>query len=118
MKQWNELGYEISPSDLMDMVLNYWISIIYTNSKRELQDLEGLFSNQGNNMLSSLNIPEYVIAKISGDEDFKNIKEVLNSVASDKDKRNTKNLVLSTSSISHGVDEDSFNQMFFFWITK
>lgn len=114
VKQWNELGYEISPSDLMDMVLNYWISIIYTNSKRELQDLEGLFSNQGNNMLSSLNIPEYVIAKISGDEDFKNIKEVLNSVASDKDKRNTKNLVLSTSSISHGVDEDSFNQMFFF----
>ena len=111
---WKNLGYELSENDLIKMNMDYWISIVYNNSKRESQDLENLFVNQGNNTLGNLGIPEYIIAKISGDEDFKDIKEVLSNIVSDKDKRNTKNLILATSSISHGVDEDSFNQMYFF----
>lgn len=111
---WNAQGYSVSKDELFRINMDYWISIVYNNSKRESQDLENLFVNQGNNTLGNLGIPEYTIAKISGDEDFKDIKEVLSNILSDNDKRNTKNLILATSSISHGVDEDSFNQMYFF----
>ena len=59
-------------------------------------------------------IPEFKSSMIIGDTDFNEIKRVIYEIQSKKDKKETHNLLLATSSISHGVDEDAFNQIFFF----
>ena len=56
------------------------------------------------------------IVRMTGDEDFSQIKESLNSMTSTDNKRETDNLILATSTISHGVDSKYFNNIFFYGI--
>ena len=53
---------------------------------------------------------------MTGDEDFTEIKDSLNDIQREKIKMKTHNLILATSTISHGVDEDEFNNIFFYGV--
>lgn len=107
-------GFQAGEEELKQILQHYLISIIYNNSKNDAGTIRAILENQGSNTLSSENIKDFNIAEISGDVEFKTIKSVMHNVESDPDKYNTKNVIIATSAISHGVDEDCFNQIYFF----
>ena len=109
-----ENGFDGDKNDLLKILNYYLITIIYNNSKNDAGLIRANLENIGNNTLASENIQNFDIAEISGDVEFKTIKNVMHNVESSEDKNNTKNVIVATSAISHGVDEDCFNQIFFF----
>jgi hypothetical protein len=110
----SKLGFEGDIKQLNDIIMKYYIEIVYHNSKSDTRELASALQNQGNNYLHSKGLNEYEISEISGDSDFKDIKSVIYRIQKEADKKLTPNLIMATSSISHGVDESSFNQIFFY----
>lgn len=110
----NKYGYIPHEKTLKEWIDDYFISIIYNNSKKDSLSLGATFENQGNNYLRERGIPQYNIAKITADEDFSVIRSVLFDIHDESNRYESTNLILATSSISHGVDESTFNEMFFF----
>lgn len=110
----SKLGFEGDSKQLNEIIMKYYIEIVYHNSKSDTRELASALQNQGNNYLHSMGLNEYEIAEISGDSDFKDIKSVIYKIQKEVDKRLTPNLIMATSSISHGVDESSFNQIYFY----
>lgn len=53
---------------------------------------------------------------MTGDESFQDVREVLAEVENNSDVYDGINLITATSMISHGVDADRFNVMFFYGI--
>lgn len=51
---------------------------------------------------------------MTSDVDFQTVRKTLFDIQSNRRNFNSTNLLLATSTISHGVDEDSFNLMYFF----
>lgn len=113
-----EVRFDSDEDGLRNILHNYLISIIYNNSKNDAGTIRAILENQGNNDLLRENFPNFDIAEITGDVEFKTIKNVMHDIESDKDKYKTKNVIVATSAISHGVDEDCFNQIFFFGMPK
>ena len=66
------------------------ITIIYNNSKNDAGTIRAVLENQGSNMLRSENVQDFDIAEITGDVEFKTIKNVMHDVESDSNKYNTK----------------------------
>lgn len=109
---------------------DYWIFLEYNNVKRDGNNVEGALKTPVNEQLSQEGVPEFVSSQMTGNEGFREVLRVLEKVqskgsvlpgpaertarkkgASDLDGLNT---VIATSTISHGVDADRFNLMFFF----
>ena len=107
-------GFDGDKADLLQILNNYLIEIIYNTSKRDVGNIYSALEDIGNNTLARYGIPPYKIAEISGDIDFKIISSVMHDIESKHDKYEAKNMIIATSSISHGVDEDCFNLIFFF----
>lgn len=110
-------SYGMSEEDFKKMVYHYWTTIIYFISKRDSNNLVNTFEQQAN--LKSLEEHEdatFNIAKMTGDEEFSEIKTTLQEIESEKDKKKSKNLIMATSTISHGVDSKEFNDIFFYGI--
>lgn len=114
LEEFKLLGFVGNSQDLYDTLNDYLISIIYNNSKMDSSNLQQAIENLGDNDLTTNNYPSFNIGNISGDEDFTKIKDIMHNIEITKDKKDTDNLILATSAISHGVDEDCFNQIFFF----
>ena len=92
----------------------YWTTIVYFNSKNDNNKLRNTFDQQANiEHLGDIPDAKFNIIKMTGDEDFTEIKDSLNDIQREKNKMKTHNLILATSTISHGVDEDEFNNIFF-----
>ena len=51
---------------------------------------------------------------MTSDEDFQQVRKTLFDIQDNKHELDAKNVILATSTISHGVDEDAFNIMYFF----
>jgi hypothetical protein len=113
-KEVSSQGFEGDNQQLNDIFMKYYIEIVYHNSKSDTRELASALQNQGNNYLHSKGLNEYNISEISGDSDFKDIKGVIYKIQKEADKKLTPNLIMATSSISHGVDESSFNQIYFY----
>ena len=109
-----ELGFLGDKEELIKILNNYWVSINYNNTKQDGLDLFNSFQNQANNLLHEMGVDSFNIDQMTGDNTFQQVRQVLFDIQATKDKKDTKNLILATSTISHGVDEDSFNQMYFF----
>lgn len=109
--------YDMNEDEFRRMVYHYWTTIIYFLSKRDSNDLRNTFEQQAN-LKSLANRPnaKFNIAKMTGDESFSDIKTALHEIESEPDKSKAKNLILATSTISHGVDSKEFNDMFFYGI--
>lgn len=107
-------GFNGSIEDYKNMLFDYWIELVYNNRKQDAIELENAFQNQANNFLEAKGVPKYVIEQMTSDVDFQTVRKTLFDIQSNRKNVNSTNLLLATSTISHGVDEDSFNVMYFF----
>ena len=107
-------GFDGNTNELKDMLNRYLIEIVYSNSKVDSGNVYTSLEGIGNNTLVGERLPKFNIVEISSNIDFKEVKSIMYNVESDTNKFNTNNVIMATSSISHGVDEDDFNQIFFF----
>lgn len=109
-----EKGFDASEEKYKDMLFDYWIELVYNNRKQDAMELENAFKNQGNNFLQAKGIPEFVVEQMTSDVDFQTVRKTLFDIQENRKNYDSTNLILATSTISHGVDEDSFNIMYFF----
>lgn len=107
-------GFDASEEEYKNMLFDYWIELVYNNRKQDAMELENAFKNQGNNFLQAKGIPEFVVEQMTSDVDFQTVRKTLFDIQENRKKYDSTNLILATSTISHGVDEDSFNIMYFF----
>ena len=111
LKQEGFIGNE---QDLIKIFQYYLIMIIYNNSKNDAGNVKATLETIGKNELEGEGVMPFDVEEISGDVDFKIIKDVMHRVEANDNKYETPNVIVATSAISHGVDEDCFNQIFFF----
>ncbi len=111
------LTYQMSEEEFKNMVFYYWTSIIYCRSKNDNNKIRNTFEQQANSG-RLVNLPDacFNIVRMTGDENFSQIKNTLNSMAIERNKIKANNLILATSTISHGVDSKYFNNIFFYGI--
>lgn len=99
---------------------DYWIFLEYNNVKRDGNNLEGLLETPVNVELREAGIPEFVTRQMTGDEDFHTVREILSNIeimsGEEMFQEGKLNTIVATSMISHGVDADRFNIMFFFGV--
>lgn len=107
-------GFVGSMEDYLNVLYDYWIELVYNNRKQDAMELENAFQNQANNYLEANGIPKFEIEQMTSDVDFQTVRKTLFDIQSNRKKLESTNLILATSTISHGVDEDSFNIMYFF----
>lgn len=107
-------GFTGAIDDYKNMLFDYWIELIYNNRKDDAGDLENAIQNQGNNHLQAKGIPLFVTKQMTSDVDFQDVRKTLFDIQENRKNYVSTNLILATSTISHGVDEDSFNIMYFF----
>ena len=109
-------GFSESLDNLKNMLFDYWIELVYYNRKQDAMELDNSFQNQGNNYLEEKGIPKFNIEQMTSDVDFQTVRKTLFDIQTNRGDLESTNLLLATSTISHGVDEDSFNIMYFFGI--
>ncbi len=107
-------GFDGTIEELKNMLYDYWIELVYNNRKQDAMELENAFRNQGNDRLEQKKIPKFKIEQMTSDVDFQTVRKTLFDIQSNRGNLESTNLLLATSTISHGVDEDSFNIMYFF----
>lgn len=107
-------GFTGSINEYKEMLYDYWIELVYNNRKQDAIELENAFQNQGNNLLESKGVPKFEIEQMTSDVDFQTVRKTLFDIQANRYDFESTNLLLATSTISHGVDEDSFNIMYFF----
>ena len=76
--------------------------------------MEGALETPINVELRKQGITTFDTRKMTGDETFQDVREVLSKVEHNEDVFDGVNLIVATSMISHGVDADRFNIMFFY----
>lgn len=109
-----KLGFDGTEDHLKEMLYDYWIELVYNNRKQDAMELENSFRNQANNFLEEKGIPLFQPKQMTSDVDFQEVRKTLFDVQANRKNLENTNLILATSTISHGVDEDSFNIMYFF----
>lgn len=109
-----EKGFSGNLDDLENMIYDYWICLIYNNRKDDVINLANAFENQANDRLSDLGMEKFVTTQMTSDTNFQEVRKNLFDIQTNKTKPDSVNAILATSTISHGVDEDSFNNMFFY----
>ncbi len=108
------LGFSGNIDDYKEMLYDYWIDLVYNNRKQDAIELENAFQNQANNLLETKGCPKFSIEQMTSDVDFQTVRKTLFDIQANRRNLESTNLLLATSTISHGVDEDSFNVMYFF----
>ncbi len=108
-----EIGID-SMQDALKILEDYWIFLEYNNVKRDGNNVEGALETPINVELQKEGIVPFNTRKMTGDETFQDVREVLAQVENMTDVYNGVNLIAATSMISHGVDADRFNIMFFY----
>lgn len=95
---------------------DYWIFLEYNNVKRDSTNVEGALKDPINVELAKEGVAPFTTRKMTGDETFQDVRNVLAEVENGENVFDGVNLISATSMISHGVDADRFNIMFFFGI--
>lgn len=95
---------------------DYWILLEYNNVKRDSNNVEGALETPINVELAEEGIVPFITRKMTGDESFQDVRNVLAEVENSENVFDGVNLISATSMISHGVDADRFNIMFFYGI--
>ena len=102
--------------EALKILEDYWIFLEYNNVKRDGNNVEGALETPINVELREEGVPEFNTRKMTGDETFQDVREVLAQVENTDNVFEGVNLIAATSMISHGVDADRFNIMFFYGI--
>ena len=110
-------GVQITSIEEAEKVLeDYWIFLEYNNVKRDGNNVDGALDTPINVELHKQGVPRFNTRKMTGDENFQDVREVLAQVENTNDVFEDVNMIIATSMISHGVDADRFNIMFFYGI--
>lgn len=110
----SKMGFDGTIDEYQEMLHDYWIELVYNNRKQDAMELENAFQNQANNYLEAKGVPKFSIEQMTSDVDFQTVRKTLFDIQANRKRLESTNLLLATSTISHGVDEDSFNIMYFF----
>ena len=102
--------------DALKILEDYWIFLEYNNVKRDGNNVEGALETPVNVELRKEGVPAFITRKMTGDETFQDVREVLAQVENTTNVFEGVNLIAATSMISHGVDADRFNIMFFYGV--
>lgn len=102
--------------EALELLKDYWIFLEYNNVKRDGNNVDGAIKTPVNEELSSEGIIPFKTRAMTGDESFQDVREVLAEVENNSNVYDGVNLITATSMISHGVDADRFNVMFFYGI--
>ena len=102
--------------DALKILEDYWIMLEYNNVKRDGNNVEGALETPINVDLRKEGVPEFYTRRMTGDETFQDVRDVLAQVENTDNVFEGINLIAATSMISHGVDADRFNIMFFYGI--
>lgn len=102
--------------EAIEILKDYWIFLEYNNVKRDGNNVEGALETPVNVELREAGITPFKTRKMTGDESFQDVREVLADVENSENVFDGVNLIAATSMISHGVDADRFNIMFFYGI--
>lgn len=105
-----------SEAEVLEILKDYWIFLEYNNVKRDGNNVDGAIKTPVNEDLSSDGIIPFKTRAMTGDESFQDVREVLADVENNNNVYDGINLITATSMISHGVDADRFNVMFFYGI--
>lgn len=105
-----------TPEEVLEVLKDYWIFLEYNNVKLDGNNIEGSLREYVNEELQSENISPFITRRMTGDETFQDVRKVLAEVETAKDTFHGINTIIATSMISHGVDTDKFNIMFFYGI--
>lgn len=109
-----ERGFSGSLDHFKNMIYDYWICLVYNTRKSDVLDLDNALTNLANNRLNELGLGKFITTQMDSDKNFQEVRKNLFNIQSNKAKEDSINAILATSTISHGVDEDSFNNMFFY----
>ena len=112
----SKAGFDASLDELKEMLFDYWVELVYVNVKQDSNELQSSISNQANNLLTSKGVPLFKTELMTSDVDFQQVRKTLFDIQANHKNLESTNAILATKTISHGVDEDSFNVMFFFGI--
>ena len=100
--------------EAMDILKDYWFLLEYNNVKQDGNKVLGAIDTPINVELKSQGIQQFDYRKMTGDDTFQDVRQVLAEVENTKNVFEGFNLIAATSMISHGVDADKFNNMLFF----
>lgn len=110
-----EIGID-TIEDAKKILEDYWIFLQYNNVKRDSNNVEGALETPINVELRAEGMIPFKTRKMTGDESFQDVRNVLAEVENSSNVFEGVNLISATSMISHGVDADRFNNMFFYGI--
>ena len=96
---------------------DYWFMLEYNNVKVDGNNVLNALDDPINTELVSEGLIPFSAKKMTGDDTFQDVRKTLAEVESvESPFKADFNLIVATSMISHGVDADRFNNMFFFGI--
>jgi hypothetical protein len=104
--------------EALNILEDYWILLEYNNVKMDGNKVINAIEGPINTELAQKGFQKYTYVKMTGDDSFQDVRRVLSKVEnmSVETVFDDFNLIVATSMISHGVDADRFNTMFFFGI--
>ncbi|MFW6015162.1 MAG: helicase-related protein [bacterium] len=103
-------------SEALDIIKDYWIFLEYNNVKLDSNKVINALNDPINTELALNNKTPFMVRKMTGDDSFQDVRQILAEVEqlTTGDIFSAMNLIAATSMISHGVDANKFNIMFFF----
>lgn len=97
---------------LMD---DYWVILEYNNVKMDSNKVLNALDDPINTELVKAGIEPLVARKMTGDDTFQDVRTILSQLEHAETVEQLEfNMITATSMISHGVDADRFNLMFFY----
>lgn len=103
-----------SDEEAFEIVKDYWIFLEYNNVRIDGNRVINAIENIINPQLSDENFKTFNIRKMTGDENFQDVRKILSEIENNDEVFDGVNLISATSMISHGVDAERFNMMMFF----
>jgi len=114
-KMMNIEGIDIkNEEEVYNILKDYWIFLEYNNVKLDGNRVLSALDDPINTELDAEGIQPFDERKMTGDDTFQDVRKILAEVETTKNVFEGFNLIAATSMISHGVDADKFNLMFFF----
>ena len=110
-------GVELDSTDqAYEILKDYWIFLEYNNVKLDGTNVDGAIKTPVNEELEEEGLIPFKTRAMTGDESFQDVRDVLAEVENSDNVFDGINLITATSMISHGVDAERFNVMFFYGI--
>ncbi len=108
-------GIQINSDDeAYEILKDYWIFLEYNNVKIDGNKVINALDNIISPQLLEEGYKKFEIQKMTGDETFQTVRQILSQVENNDNVLEGVNLIAATSMISHGVDANRFNTMMFF----